>query len=229
MPAADHRTIRELLADSDELAREMLLDATPDRAPAMVRSWDRLVGSAAELWAVLPAAPDGPAGLDPMERLRAVGDAIGRSVTAGHWPGQGPTDERLTQIADNLSRARHLVEPQGRPSQQAPPETQRGIQDLYGQVMHTLYVAAHGTAVALGGHGTDLQHRLAAGERRRQPLAERPTLLEITAAQDMITRFDGFEQLAGAYLFGLPPNSANPHQVREAAPATRLETEGPRV
>jgi hypothetical protein len=40
----------------------------------------------------------------------------------------------------------------------------------------------------------------------------------------MIARFDGFEQLAGAYLFGLPPTSANPEQVREAAPATRLET-----
>ena len=24
-----------------------------------------------------------------MERLRAVGEAIGRSVTAGHWPGPG--------------------------------------------------------------------------------------------------------------------------------------------
>ena len=40
----------------------------------------------------------------------------------------------------------------------------------------------------------------------------------------MIARFDGFEQLAGAYLFGLPPTSANPDQVRRAAPATRLET-----
>jgi hypothetical protein len=219
--AADHRMVGELLADSDELARESLLDATSDQAPAMVRSWNQLVGSAAELWAVLPSAPDGPSGLDPMERLRAVGEAIGRSVTAGHWPGQGPT-EHLTQIADNLSRARHLVEPHGRPSQQAAPETQRDIQDLHGQVMHTLYVAAHGTAVALGGHVTDL--RLAAGERRRQSLAERPTALEITAAQGMIARFDGFEQLAGAYLFGLPATSANPEQVREAAPATRLET-----
>jgi hypothetical protein len=27
--AADHRTVGELLADSDELARETLLDATP--------------------------------------------------------------------------------------------------------------------------------------------------------------------------------------------------------
>jgi hypothetical protein len=40
----------------------------------------------------------------------------------------------------------------------------------------------------------------------------------------MIARFHGFEQLAGAYLFGRPATSANPDQVREAAPATRLET-----
>ena len=56
---------------------------------------------------------------------------------------------------------------------------------------------------------TDLQDRLEAAERRRQPLAERPTALEITAAQGMIARFDGFEQLAGAYLFGAAPTSAN--------------------
>jgi hypothetical protein len=98
-----------------------------------------------------------------MERLRAIGEAISRSVIAGHWPGQGPTDERLTQIADNLSRARHLVEPQGLHPQQTPPEKQRDIQDLHGQVMHTLYVAAHGTAVALGGHIVDLQGRLVVG------------------------------------------------------------------
>jgi hypothetical protein len=221
--AANWRTVRELLADSESLARETLLDATPDHAPAMVRSWNQLVGSAAELRAVLPSAPDSRPGLDPMERLLAVGEAIGRSVTAGHWPGRGPTDERLTQIADNFSRARHLVEPAGRPSRQAAPETQWDIQDFHGQVMHTLYVAAHGTAVALGAHVADLQHRLAAGERRRQRLAERPTLLEISAAQGMIVRFDGFEQLAGGYLFGLP-RSANPDRVREAAPATRLKT-----
>ena len=176
MPAPNWRTVGELLADSDELARETLLDATPDHAPAMVRSWNQLVRSAAELWAVLPSAPDSPSELDPMERLRPVGDAIDRSVTAGHWPGQGPTDERLTEIADNLSRARHMIEPRSQPAQQASPETRRGdIQDLHGHVMHTLYVAAHGTAVALGAYVADLQHRLAAAARRRQRLAERPT------------------------------------------------------
>jgi hypothetical protein len=66
--------------------------------------------------------------------------------------------------------------------------------------MHTLYVAAHGTAVALGAYVTELQHRLEVGIRRRHPMAERPTSLEITAAQGMIARFSGFEQLAAAYL-----------------------------
>jgi hypothetical protein len=85
----DRRTVGELVADSEALARQTLLDATPEQAPAMVRSWNQLVGSAAELWAVLPSAPNSPSWSDPMERLRAIGEAISRSVTAGHWPGQG--------------------------------------------------------------------------------------------------------------------------------------------
>jgi hypothetical protein len=35
---AHRRTVRELLAESDALARETLLDATVEHAPAMVRS-----------------------------------------------------------------------------------------------------------------------------------------------------------------------------------------------
>jgi hypothetical protein len=118
--AADHRTVGELLADSDELARETLLDATPDQALAMVRSWSQLVGSAAELWAVLPSTPDSPSELDPMELLRAVGEAIGRSVTAGHWPGQGPTDEppdgdRPQALPRGISSNRTATIPSKRP------------------------------------------------------------------------------------------------------------------
>jgi hypothetical protein len=78
--AADHRTVGELLADGEQLARETLLDATPDHAPAMVRSWNQLVGSAAELWVVFPPAPDSPSKLDPMERLRAVGESLSSSL-----------------------------------------------------------------------------------------------------------------------------------------------------
>ena len=73
MLAPDRRTVGELLTDSDALARETLLDSSPDQAPAMVRSLGELVGSAAELWAVLPSAPTAPSGIDPMERLRGAG------------------------------------------------------------------------------------------------------------------------------------------------------------
>ena len=113
MPAPDRRTIGELLADSDALARETLLDARPEVAPGMVRSWNQLVASAAQLWAALSPPPDHVSGSDPMEGLRVGGEAIARSVRAGHWPGHGPTDDHLTEIADNLSRARHLIERDG--------------------------------------------------------------------------------------------------------------------
>jgi len=159
-----------------------------------------------------------------MEGLRLVGEAIARSVRAGHWPGHGPTDEHLTEIADNLSRARHLNERDGRPSVPATANGQGVTPDIQGQVLHTLYVAAHGTAVALGGYVTELQHRLEVGTRRRQPMAERPTTLEIAEAQVMIARFSGFEQLAAAYMFGQPLPSADPSERRAVAQATRLET-----
>jgi hypothetical protein len=217
----DRRTVGELLADSEALARETLLDATLEQAPAMVRSWNQLVGSAAELWAVLPSAPNSPSWSDPMERLRAIGEAISRSVTAGHWPGQGPTDEHLTQIADNLSHAQHLVE-RSRGASQSTTDSPADLQHAPGQVMHTLYVAAHGTVVALGAYAADLQGQAETAKRRRQPLAERPTALEITAAQGMIARFDGFEHLAAAAYLAEPPSSTNP--VQAATPTKRLET-----
>jgi hypothetical protein len=224
VPAPDRRTIGELLADSDALARETLLDARPENAPAMVRSWNQLVASAAQLWAALSSPPDDMSESDPMEGMRLVGEAIARSVRAGHWPGHGPTDDHVTEIADNLSRARHLSERDGRPSGPATADRHAVIPDIHGQVMHTLYVAAHGTAVALGAYVTELQHRLEVGTRRRQPMAERPTTLEITEAQGMIARFSGFEQLAAAYMFGQPLPSANPPQPRAVAQATRLDT-----
>jgi hypothetical protein len=223
MSMPDRRTVGELLADSEALARETLLDATLEQAPAMVRSWNQLVGSAVELWAVLPSAPNSPSWSDPIERLRAIGEAISRSVTAGHWPGQGPTDEHLTQIADNLSHARHLVERSGRPSQSTTTDSPAVLQHAPGQVMHTLYVAAHGTVVALAAYAADLQGQVETAKRRRQPVAERPTALEISAAQGMIARFDGFEHLAAAaYLTGATPSSTNPGQA--ATPTKRLET-----
>ena len=79
MPVPDRRTIGELLADSDALARDTLLDARPENAPAMVRSWNQLVASAAHLWAALSSPPDDKSKSATIEGLRLVGEARNRS------------------------------------------------------------------------------------------------------------------------------------------------------
>ena len=86
MSMPERRTVGELLADSEALARETLLDATLEQAPAMVRSWNQLARSAVELWAVLPSEPDSPSWSDPMERLRAIGEASARDALRSHPP-----------------------------------------------------------------------------------------------------------------------------------------------
>jgi hypothetical protein len=104
--ATDQRTVGELLADSDASAHETFLDATLSSAPLRVRSWNQRAESAAELWAVLPSEPDSPSWPNPMERPRVVGEAIGRCVTAGHWPAR--VTDRRTPKPDRrqpLSRA----------------------------------------------------------------------------------------------------------------------------
>ena len=148
---------------------------------------------------------------DPMEGLRLVGEAIARSVRAGHWPGHGPTDDHLTEIADNLSRARHLIERDGRPPAGDREQTRRHPRYSRPGDAHVVCrrtrngcrtrCVCHGAAAPIGGR-----------HRRRQPMAERPTILEITEAQGMIARFSGFEQLAAAYMFGQPLPSADPGQ-----------------
>ena len=127
MPANNRRTVGELLADSDALARDTLLDVSPNTGPAMARAWGQVVQSAAQLWAVLPPASLAPAsGPDPMVRLRVLGEGLGRS-TAGQWPGPGPQDQRLLEIAGNLSHTRELIERYGRDVQPAGAEARRDI------------------------------------------------------------------------------------------------------
>ena len=58
VPVRDQRTVGEHLAESDALARESLLDGTPSTA-GMVRTWGRVVQSAAQLYAGLPSVSVG--------------------------------------------------------------------------------------------------------------------------------------------------------------------------
>jgi hypothetical protein len=220
----DRRSVGELLADSDLLAREALLEMSADRALGMVREWPQLIKSAAELWAILPPEPTVSANGDPMAILAAMGSALRHSLAAGHWPGQGPADESWEQIGANFTQARRLL--QGRPvaSEAISSPSRTGPTTANTQVLHALYVAAHATAVSLTGYERDLQRRLEVGARRRQPLPERPTALEVESARGMVPRFDAIEQLAAASVGARRINAADEPATGRHRPATRLGT-----
>jgi hypothetical protein len=225
VPARDRRSVGELLADTDLVARETLLDASADQALAMVRTWSRVVVSANQLWAVLPPASFAPPSEpDVMVRLHEVGIGIGRSVSAGPWPGSGPMDERLTQMAQNLSRAAFLVKRYGRDVQPLTDKSRADIAAARSRVMHALYVGAHGTTVTLTEHVKDMQHRLQIDARRRRPMSERPTTGEIKAAQVMINRLGVFEQLATGYVAAHPVTLASFGEVAATPRAIRLQS-----
>ena len=123
MPGRDRRTAADLVADTDALAREILLDLSPDAAPAMLCTFAQVLQSAARLSSALPPATMASTGEpDVMVRLQALGRGIGRSVSVSRWPGPGATDERMVEMAQNLSRAAVLVERYGRDVQPTTPE-----------------------------------------------------------------------------------------------------------
>ena len=67
-----------------------------------------------------------------------------------------------------------LVERYGQDVQPTSAETRADIAAARARVMHTLYVAAHGTAVALREYANDLRDRLHLDTQRRRPVELRP-------------------------------------------------------
>jgi hypothetical protein len=190
----------------------------------MARAWGQVVQSAAQLWAVLRPASLAPAsGPDLMVRLRVLGEGLGRS-TAGQWPGPGPQDQRLLEIAHNLSHTRDLIERYGRDVQPTSAEARTDIAAARARVMHTLYVGAHGTAVALREYAADLRDRLRLDTQRRRPVDSRPTVREIEAAEAMASRFEIFEQLAAGYVAAHPVTPSVLGEVRPTPRPSRLQS-----
>jgi hypothetical protein len=220
----DRRSVGELLADSDLLAREALLEMSANRALGMVREWPQLIKSADELWAILPPEPAVSTSGDPMTILAAMGSALRHSLAAGHWPGQGPTDESWEQIGANFTQARRLLQGPSVASEVVSTPDQTGPTAANTQVLDALYVAAHATALALTECERDLQRRLEVSARRRQPLPERPTALEVESAKGMTARFDAIEQLAAGSLRARRINAAGEPATGRHRSATRLST-----
>jgi len=89
--------------------------------------------------------------------------------------------------------------------------------------LHTLYVGAHGSAVALREYATDLRGRLRVETRRRQPTGSRPGVREIEAAEAMASRFEVLEQLAAGYVAANPVTASVLGEVHPTPPPSRLE------
>ena len=70
----------------------------------------------------------------------------------------------------------------------------------------------------------DLQHRLEVGARRRQPLVERPAVLEVESVAGMIARFDAIGQLAAGSPAARRSNAADQAATDRRRPAMRLAT-----
>jgi hypothetical protein len=106
VPAPDRRTIGELLADSDALARETLLDATPEIAPAMIRSWNQQMpypGKVAGNLAQVTVARSVPG---PMPGANAASDRLPDKLQAFHRVRLRP--QRPTRSGPDHVRQRRL-------------------------------------------------------------------------------------------------------------------------
>lgn len=90
--------------------------------------------------------------------------------------------------------------------------------------MHTLYVGAHGTAVALREYAADLGDRLRLDTQRRRPVDSRPTVREIEAAEAMASRFEVFEQLAAGYVAAHLVTASVLGEVRPTPRPSRLQS-----
>jgi len=223
VPGPDPRRVGELLADSDALARETLLDVLADQGPAMVRGWSRLVHEASRLWAVLPAARL-PGEVDAFPLFREVSRGIGRSLTAGQWPGPGPGDERLLQITDNLSRAARLAQQLTQDPKLTAAEMSKDARVIRASVMRTLYIAGHGTSLALIQYNKALQDELATHVHRRRPHSERPAVPDVKDVLAMTHRFAILEQLAAPYVTTRPIAGPARSPAGGAFRAMRLES-----
>lgn len=223
MTSRDRRSVGELLLDCEHVAREALMDVDDMHPARMLRTWAEVVESATELWQALPSdtPPDPITGLHTtdgsdttMDQLQAMATGLHRSTRGRPWPGDGPADERLARISENLTRAADLVtrhvtatRPLGEPA--------RGDLDATkARLVHTLYISAHGVAIALHQHVHDLEVEMAT--RSRLPAGQ--SLQQSRAAH---TRLRAFEQLAGSYVARTYPGDlAGEH--REPAERGRL-------
>lgn len=215
MISRDRRSVGELLVECEHVAREALWDVDQICAGTMLRTWGEVIQSATDLWHALPAntPPDPITGVRAkdgaditMDRLQAMTTALHRSIRGQPWPGEGPADERLLRIAENLTRAADLVTRFGAVRRPLSEPVRGDLDAAKARIMHILYVGSHGVALAVGLH---LRH-LEAHQATRPDLRQGQSLHAGRAAH---ARLAAFEQIAGSYVARTyPRNLAGEHR-----------------
>ncbi len=138
----DGRSVGELLLDADVTTRQVLMDATGEEAPAMLRNWGEVVQSAAELWATLPQPVRGSTGpLDgvTMGRLEAMSQAMHRTQVRQGWPDNGLGHERLLNVAESFTRAADPIQRHSGHLRPVDPAFRPDVDAARMRIMHTLY------------------------------------------------------------------------------------------
>jgi hypothetical protein len=133
-----------------------------------------------------------------MEQLHSMNGSLMKAARRRSWPGEGPADERLLQVCENLETAADLLARRRTDVRPMRPEVRADLEAAKARLMHVLYVGAHGVQVALN---RDLRDLAVLPARKRAALPAGS--VERTAeARD---RMAAFEQLAGAYVSGTFP------------------------
>lgn len=192
------RSVGEMLVDVDHQARQLLLDVDGDAAGPLVRGWPAMVAAAEELWVALPGRRLNETQDRPMERLAAHAGTIRTSLASG-WPGPGPSDPRITHLAETLQSAADLVRRYGAEIPTHRPLVRDDLEAARTRTMHGLYVTAHAVNVALHAHGRD-RYREARAAGTRVALSTVHSPYAIAPTGGWVSRFATAEATAGRYL-----------------------------
>ena len=151
---------------------------------------------------------------------------IGRGLAAGDWPGTGFLDPRLAEITTNLTEAHTQLRQTGLEQADRPARHQWAEQQAArARIMHTVYVAAHGTTLALTARRNEITARQVRSRRRSGPPPRRPAGQhpEIRGATQLISQLAVAEQFAAGYVADHPPGPIVPPAVSTLLPEARLE------
>ncbi|WP_156996815.1 hypothetical protein [Knoellia aerolata] len=212
--------------DCDLATRGMLANPDALEAAAMVRSWPEVVQAAHELLGALPTAQrvvrPGEEAADLVgERLHLMATAMDAQLRRRPWPGPGPADDELQNVAENLLRAHDLVRRYLRTADTPAPVLVADADAARTRILHTLYVGSHALTVAVRSMSGALQAR----EMKARPdaVSARQRRAQASALSVALSRLDAFEQVAGAEVYRYFPEALGGEH-RESPVADRLST-----